>query len=25
VRFAPPSGHRSVCQRTLGGDNGQAF
>ena len=25
VRFAPPSGHRCVCQRTLGGDNGQHF
>ena len=22
--FAPPSGHWCVCQRTLGGDNGQA-
>ncbi len=21
VRFAPPSGHRCVCQRTLGGGN----
>ena len=25
MRFAPPSGHRCVCQRTLGGDNGQHF
>ena len=25
LRFAPPSGHRCVCQRTLGGDNGQHF
>ena len=25
VRFAPPSGHRCVCQRTLGGGNGQRF
>lgn len=23
LRFAPPSGHRCVCQRTLGGGNGQ--
>ena len=25
LRFAPPSGHRCVCRRTLGGDNGQHF
>ena len=25
LRFAPPSGHRCVCQRTLGGGNGQRF
>ena len=25
LHFAPPSGHRCVCQRTLGGDNGQHF
>ena len=25
MRFAPPGGHRCVCQRTLGGDNGQRF
>lgn len=25
VRFAPPSGHRCVCQRTLGGGSGQHF
>ena len=23
VHFAPPSGHRCVCQRTLGGVSGQ--
>ena len=25
MHFAPPGGHRRVCQRTLGGDNGQHF
>ena len=25
VHFAPPGGHRCVCQRTLGGGNGQRF
>ena len=25
LHFAPPSGHRCVCQRTLSGGNGQRF
>ena len=25
LHFAPPGGHRCVCQRTLGGGSGQRF